>query len=197
MNSRSKILSAINKNKPSMSTEVDLSQFLEDSSQQEIVNSFCANVIKNEGRIIIPENENELKRILENETAGKKFIDYAGILDECEGRIDPSQIKDPKAFEQAKVLIIPGILGVAENAAVWWDDNTVSGNRILPFIVEHSIILINKKGLVPTMHHAYHHLGKIETGFGCFIAGPSKTGDIEQTLVTGAQGALSHLVLLM
>jgi L-lactate dehydrogenase complex protein LldG len=197
MSSRSKILGAINKNKPSLTAKVDLSQFMTTSSEQEIVDHFCANVLKNEGSIILPANENDLSQILANEISGKTFIDYTGIVATDIGRIDPKPIGDPKSFRHVHILIIPAPLGVAENAAIWWDDTTVSGNRILPFIVEQTIVLINRKNIVPTMHHAYQQLGNIQSGFGCFLAGPSKTGDIEQTLVTGAQGALSHLVLLM
>jgi L-lactate dehydrogenase complex protein LldG len=34
-------------------------------------------------------------------------------------------------------------------------------------------------------------------GWGCFIAGPSKTADIEQSLVIGAHGARSMVIFLL
>jgi L-lactate dehydrogenase complex protein LldG len=40
--------------------------------------------------------------------------------------------------------------------------------------------------IVPTMHEAYRQINIAEEGWGAFIAGPSKTADIEQSLVIGA-----------
>ena len=39
------------------------------------------------------------------------------------------------------------------------------------------------------MHHAYQQIDTYKEGFGIFIAGSSKTADIEQSLVIGAQEA--------
>ena len=47
------------------------------------------------------------------------------------------------------------------------------------------------------MHHAYQQTNVFEEGFGVFIAGPSKTADIEQSLVIGAHGARSLTVYLL
>jgi L-lactate dehydrogenase complex protein LldG len=47
------------------------------------------------------------------------------------------------------------------------------------------------------MHQAYERIGNQEYGFGTFIAGPSKTADIEQSLVLGAHGARGLTVFLM
>jgi L-lactate dehydrogenase complex protein LldG len=51
------------------------------------------------------------------------------------------------------------------------------------------------------MHAAYERIETMETavgyGFATFIAGPSKTADIEQSLVLGAHGPRSMTVFLM
>jgi L-lactate dehydrogenase complex protein LldG len=47
------------------------------------------------------------------------------------------------------------------------------------------------------MHQAYERLQGREYNFGVFIAGPSKTADIEQSLVLGAHGARTMTVFLV
>ena len=65
---------------------------------------------------------------------------------------------------------------------------------LLGNITKHLVLVIEEKSLVPYMHQAYE---KIENfNFGVFISGPSKTADIEQSLVIGAHGALSLTVFL-
>ncbi len=47
------------------------------------------------------------------------------------------------------------------------------------------------------MHQAYKLIAERKRNFGLFISGPSKTADIEQCLVIGAQGAMSLTVFLI
>jgi L-lactate dehydrogenase complex protein LldG len=47
------------------------------------------------------------------------------------------------------------------------------------------------------MHDAYRRVAFPGAGFGTFIAGPSKTADIEQALVIGAHGARSCTLFLV
>jgi L-lactate dehydrogenase complex protein LldG len=48
------------------------------------------------------------------------------------------------------------------------------------------------------MHEAYARIAELGIeDFGLFLSGPSKTADIEQALVIGAQGAVSTTVLLV
>ncbi len=84
-------------------------------------------------------------------------------------------------------VLITGKLAVAENGAIWVD-NTCFPHRIIPFITQHLILKVNARDLLPTMHEAYQQISCDEVSYGVFIAGPSKTADIEQSLVIGAHG---------
>lgn len=103
---------------------------------------------------------------------------------------------DAHQFENVTVTIIRGHFGVAENGAVWITDDCM-GDRALPFICEHLAVVIRSPDILPTLHDAYTRIGKDSYDFGTFIAGPSKTADIEQSLVLGAHGPKSMTVFLM
>lgn len=100
------------------------------------------------------------------------------------------------ALSEVDVLLIEGDLAVGENGAIWISEERLP-HRVAPFICQHLVISIAKNKLVGNMHEAYAHLGEQKAGFGLFLAGPSKTADIEQSLVIGAHGARSLLVVIV
>ncbi|WP_242202145.1 LutC/YkgG family protein [Aestuariivivens insulae] len=102
-------------------------------------------------------------------------------------------IEKPQELEDLDVLVLESPLGVAENGAVWVNDTSFP-IRVLPFITKHLVLVLGKNDIVPYMHQAYDTLN--DFNFGVFISGPSKTADIEQSLVIGAHGALSLTILL-
>lgn len=104
--------------------------------------------------------------------------------------------ENPHELEDLGLAILDAQFGVAENGAIWLDDSNL-GLRALPFITEHLVIVLDRKNLVETMHQGYNRIGDAVSGFGVFIAGPSKTADIEQSLVIGAHGAKSLRVVLV
>ena len=71
------------------------------------------------------------------------------------------------------------------------------GDRSTPFISQHLAVVIDKNDIVPTLHEAYDRINSLSYDFGIFIAGPSKTADIEQSLVLGAHGPKSMTVFLL
>ena len=102
---------------------------------------------------------------------------------------------DPHAYAHLHLCVVEGHLGVAENAAVWLPE-TAFALRALPFIAENLVIVLRAGRLVPTLHEALAWLQTQAFGYGTWLAGPSKTADIEQSLVIGAHGAKSLLVAL-
>ena len=93
------------------------------------------------------------------------------------------------------VGIIRGSFGVAENACVWIPQQMKE--KAVCFISEHLVILLKKSEIVNNMHEAYRRIQFNDYGYGTFISGPSKTADIAQVLVMGAQAARSATVLLL
>ena len=94
------------------------------------------------------------------------------------------------------LAVVKGEIGVAENGCVWIPQ-TVK-HKIIYFIAERLVILLDKKNLVNNMAEAYAKIEQMpKYNFATFISGPSKTADIEQTLVKGAHGAMEALVILI
>ena len=120
----------------------------------------------------------------------------ASLVPEVAGTLALDEVEGPQALADVDLLACEAALGVAENGAMWLGERQM-GHRAAPFIAQHLVIVLAKQALVPTMHEAYARLDVAEEGFGVFVAGPSKTADIEQSLVIGAHGPRSLLILLV
>lgn len=113
-------------------------------------------------------------------------------------------IKNPEDWKQktaaelndVETIFIEGQYAVAENGAVWIPESKMI-NRLLPFICQHLVLLVREENILADMHEAYENIRSREEGYGAFIAGPSKTADIEQSLVIGAHGPLKLTVILV
>ena len=92
------------------------------------------------------------------------------------------------------VGIVEGKVGVAENACIWIPQTMKE--KAVCFISEYLVILLSKKAIVNNMHEAYRKMEMSHYGFGTFISGASKTADIEQALVMGAQAARGVTILI-
>lgn len=108
---------------------------------------------------------------------------------------NPDEIACAPDLNGTDVGIVRGEFGVAENACVWIPQ-TMKEKAVM-FISEHLVILLDKKQIVNNMHEAYKRIAFNDYGYGTFISGPSKTADIAQVLVMGAQAARSATVLLL
>ena len=108
---------------------------------------------------------------------------------------NPDEVGRARDLNGTDVGIIRGSFGVAENACVWIPQTMKE--KAVCFISENLIILLPKSQIVNNMHEAYLRIEFNDYGYGTFISGPSKTADIAQVLVMGAQAARSATVLLM
>jgi len=135
------------------------------------------------------------------------------------------EVDRPQALEDVDVTIAAGELAVAENGAVWVSGAELKHRAVL-FLCQHLVLVVPTGAVVHNLHEAYdrltglveqdglagqHESGQQESGqyhpgratplasssYGLFISGPSKTADIEQSLVIGAQGPRSLTVLLV
>ena len=139
----------------------------------------------------------EVERILREESgSGSKRLSF------CPGL--PSEGVEPDAgrlghdYADVDLVVLEGVFGVAENAAVWVPAQAVDHPASL-VLSQHLAIVIRASELVDNMHQAYARIGADGAlpHYGVFVAGPSKTADIEQSLVIGAHGARSLRVFIV
>jgi L-lactate dehydrogenase complex protein LldG len=122
----------------------------------------------------------------------------ASLVSGIESRgIDPMTIADPHDLAALDVAILPAQFGVAENGAVWIPGSTLGPERAIFVIAQYVVLVLSASEIVSNMHQAYERVQIERPGFGLFLCGPSKTADIEQSLVIGAHGARSCNLFLI
>ena len=193
MSAREKILNGIAINQPELVAlpVMDMNVII---SYPDVFEQFKMMMQSIGGKVELVSNISVLKeRLIADKASGNFVINAIANL----GQLD-SQVASFTASELEKVerAYIKGTIGVAENGAIWIYESQMI-NRLLPFICQHLILVIDKKNIVPTMHQAYDSIEVAKEGFGAFIAGPSKTADIEQSLVIGAHGARSATIYVV
>ena len=103
---------------------------------------------------------------------------------------------DPHALDTLEVVVCESTLGVTENGAVWIATSD-STQRAALFLATRVVIVIAEEHLVSDLHEAYERIDVRLHTFGAFVAGPSKTADIEQSLVIGAHGPKELTLVLV
>lgn len=195
MSSREKILAAIRANKPEPSPLPELSAF-EEAAVADLPAHFAQVLAKVGGQCLTVSGWEEAAA-----TISATYPDAVEVF--CQvptlslpGSKDARNLTDPHELKGADVAILPGRLAVAENAAVYLAEEDM-GHRALPFITQQLVFVVPAGQMVWNMHQAYRQIRPETTGYGVFFSGPSKTADIEQSLVIGAHGTRSLLVLLV
>ena len=193
MNSREKILSAIKSNQPDYQ-ELTVN-FKFESVFENLYEKFADTLSFVGGKAVEVADYKAIKADVREHYQGVSNI--ATTIPELSELADFSlNVSDPHELEMLNLAIIKGDFGVAENAAIWVSEKHLP-HRVLPMITQYLAIVIHKKDIVTNMHRAYERIQVDETGFGTFISGPSKTADIEQSLVIGAHGARGLVVYVL
>lgn len=191
MSSREKILQKIKLNKPAASALPASFKFESHYADLETKFKEALEVLHTE--MVVVKDMQALKvKVKEIYTGTNQATTIPELADWADFSL---QVSDPHDLEHVEFALIRAQFGVAENGAIWLSDQDLP-HRVLPFITQNLAFVIRKDALVENMHDAYERLKDTE-GWGCFIAGPSKTADIEQSLVIGAHGARSLIVFLV
>ncbi|MFN3999276.1 lactate utilization protein C [Algoriphagus sp.] len=186
MSSREKILSAIAGVSTGIKILPEIPDFRILGNLEEL---FIQSILGNKGEVISKEE-------FESWLPSMHFSTVISLSSHFKNQSTLSLPENPHELEDLGLAILDGQFGVAENGAIWLEDSNL-GLRALPFITEHLVIVLDRNKLVETMHQGYDLIGNAKSGFGLFLAGPSKTADIEQSLVIGAHGAKSLRVVLV
>lgn len=192
MGAREKMLQQIKNNKPAETALPVKVNFVSDYENTEA--KFVETLASVYTEVIVASSNAELKSMVEEMYKG--IVNRATTIPALSDWADFSlKTADPHDLELIEIAVLQAEFGVAENGAVWISDNHLP-HRALPFITQNLAFVIPRNKLVNNMHDAYQILADT-TGWGCFISGPSKTADIEQSLVIGAHGARSLVVFLL
>ncbi len=195
MNGREQILKAITANKPGYIALPDEHLDRANLAGDMLVSRFAKTLESIGGKTIITAGYQSISnQVLHQLAAGEFVVNTISEAGDLTSGVDINS--NAHSLESIDVAFIRGTLAVAENGAVWIKESQLV-NRLLPFICQHLVLVVAQSSIVPTMHEAYEKINIAEEGYGVFIAGPSKTADIEQSLVIGAHGARSLTVYLV
>jgi len=193
MSSRDKILAVVKQNQPAASNLpviINYAQYYPD-----VVEKFIETLRFIGGAVMLVNDFEQVINIIKG-----NFANAQRIVSTCSELSFVAEVNipvnDPHDLANVDLFITTSNLAVAENGAVWVTDNQLCA-RALPFIAQQIAVVIKKESIVPTMHDAYDIIAHADYGYAAFIAGPSKTADIEQSLVLGAHGPKTMTAFIM
>ena len=193
MSSREAILNNIKKNVPSSTIdlpETNIPHTIYENKDEKFTTSLAS----------VGGNAVWLKDESIDEFVAKNYKDFEVIVSTCKDYTcstkEANKPNTPHPLENVDLAVITAEFAVAENGAVWVK-NPDNRHRALYFLATQLLIIIPKENIVDTMHEAYERIEFDKSGYGTFISGPSKTADIEQSLVIGAHGPTDACVLFV
>ncbi len=159
-----------------------------------MIEEFKKSLEKAGGKAIEIQRDEIASKIKELFGNDKKIVSY---IKDCKVKnIDEKTLQSPHDLKDVDIAIVESSFGVTENGAVWCDDKDIEFRAVF-FITKALVVILKKENIVENMHKAYEKIDLTSSNFGIFISGPSKTADIEQSLVIGAHGAIEHLVFIV
>jgi len=192
-NSRERILNTLRNNLPTQRELPSLDEFTNQPSEGDVVARFIEVLRTIGGAVIEAPDLPTIAHYIAEHYTGKRVV---SVVPGLESVTTQGLATDPHLLADVELAVLNTHFAVAENGACWITDVLV-GDRALPFITQHLALIVQRSTIVPTMHAAYQKIGQSAQDFGTFIAGPSKTADIEQSLVLGAHGPKSMTVFVI
>jgi L-lactate dehydrogenase complex protein LldG len=193
MNSREKILNTIKGNQPPLR---ELPSLPTGGREGDLAKTFTTTLEGIGGSVYFVSGYDRIAAILREQHPDARRI-ISGCAELAGFAETGVHYDDPHTLENVDLAILRAHFGVAENGACWMTEDQMI-ERALPFITQHLALVLRRDAMVADMHAAYELIAAAgDYGFATFIAGPSKTADIEQSLVLGAHGPRSLIVFLL
>ncbi|QDU98255.1 LutC/YkgG family protein [Lignipirellula cremea] len=191
MNSRDKILQNVRRHLPEAAAAPSLDQaWVEYPDPLAHFSDVLASV---GGRALVVEDGASLQADLDGNPFYADAKKIVSLIPGIRGNVDLQAVEDPHELGDVDFAVLPAQFAVAENGAVWVTDRGIR-HRVVYFLPQHLALVIDGVQVVHQMHQAYARIEFSGPDFGVFISGPSKTADIEQSLVIGAHGPRSNTI---
>jgi L-lactate dehydrogenase complex protein LldG len=193
MSARDSILSAIAAARPPAVARPDVGAVARTfpTLDGDVVSRF-ARAARAAGALVVEATRHDLPRVVALDASGTRAVlsRVAEVPSTVGAGGDPHRLADLDLF------VCRATLGVAENGAVWLPTSTL-GERAALFLATEVLVALHPSQIVADLHAAYERVELGAESFGVFVAGPSKTADIEQSLVIGAHGPKRLTVVLI
>lgn len=192
MTSREHILSQIRDSRRQSVDMPDLTS-INPVEYQDRIEKFMRTVEQVGGHAVLLDAGADVNAELRNIYPSAKVI--ASSLSYIDADKDPDMVAEASDLADVDLGVVEGRVAVAENGCVWVPQTMKE--RAVMFISQSLAIIVDRNDIVSNMHEAYSQIQTPDLGYGCFISGPSKTADIAQALVMGAQAAREVTVVII